>query len=132
MLENIAMCLVLLVLGLFTILVPFVIFLNRKRKLALKEALFLCDPQGTKLKEFISNQMKSEGFFKKLVNEAVFSFKPYIDGYLANELKNGVITESNLAQYMVYDKKIKFIIKHLFSGIVLLFIILFLLGLSNL
>lgn len=131
MIENVAVYLLLFVLAFFVVIIPVVIVFNRKRKSALKQVLFTCDPQGTKLKAFVAEKMKNEGFLKKLMNEAVYSFKPYIDSYLHSELRSGIIKESDLDQYSAYEKKVKFLIKSLVGGIALILIILVFVGLAN-
>ena len=131
MLEVIAVYVVLLVLVMFAVIIPVFFIFNRKRRLALKQVLVTCDPLDTKLKDFIAKKMEKEKPVRRLFNEALCSFRPYLNAYLDSELDSGGIKDIDLNKYSNYDKKIKLLLRFLFVGLGLILGVLIFVGLAD-
>lgn len=131
MFESMAVYFIFMNLGLFLILIPILLIFIRKRRVALEKTLLVCDPQKVKLKSFIANKAKGQSFIKRIIIEAVFSFKPYVDGFLVKEFKDGLIERSHFHQYMALNNKVKNLVMILFIILLLLSFTLIVLGVTG-
>lgn len=75
--------------------------------------------------------MSKETLLKRIINESIFSLKPYIDAYLKEKLKKGAITEVQMGYYTACDKKMKALIKYFLGGLLIIGLALILLDLVN-
>ena len=131
MIEDIAIYILIATLLVFIVFMPVVIIFNRKRKSHLRLLLEKCASSPLELKDFISNEMKSDSFLRRVINESLFSFRPYIDLFILSKLQNGIITSDDLAIYKLYDRKVNSVIKIFLSGLFLIIIIFIILGIIS-
>jgi hypothetical protein len=129
MIETVAVFMIIAIIFTFMILLPLLLFFNKKRKVELHILLRKCDPLNqNKLKDFINDKLKNEKFIKKIFNESFYSFQPYISQFIENSINNGIVSPKDLLLYKKNNKAVRWLLNLALAGICLIFFAFILLG----